>query len=239
MKPGDERLIVDAGQRFGRLVVVAPRVFIPDRKGHRLIFCKVRCDCGQERLVLKKNLAYGNSTSCGCLFREMVAARNRIHDGSGSNLYNRWRGLKTRCYNPKSERYPNYGGRGITVCPQWLHSYETFRDWAISNGWDPTLSLERIDVDQGYSPENCCFIPMSAQVLNTTKSRWLTCWGETKILSEWITDQRCKVAYKTLAYRVKSGWPADIALTLAPHARNRPLRARAVDDSSQTSELRK
>lgn len=107
------------------------------------------------------------------------------HKASLTPLYKRWMGIKSRCYNPKDTRYKKYGAKGIGVCEEWRHSFENFRDWAEANGFDETLTLDRIDFTKDYSPSNCRWITNLEQQHNKSNNRWYTFRGETKLVPEW------------------------------------------------------
>ena len=110
------------------------------------------------------------------------------HGLSKDPLYQRWSDMKRRCFNPKNKRYPKYGGRGITVCEEWASDFLSFYEWAISNGYDKSLTLDRIDVNGNYEPSNCRWIPPAEQMTNTTRNRYITIDGITKTMSEWARE---------------------------------------------------
>lgn len=99
-------------------------------------------------------------------------------------IYNSWWNMKNRCSNPKSQRFHSYGERGITLCEEWMDS-QVFIGWAVKNGWRPGLTIERIDVNKGYSPENCTIIPYALQAQNKTTNIRIKINGQEKCLSEW------------------------------------------------------
>jgi hypothetical protein len=136
-----------------------------------------------------------------------------------------WQSMKARCEKPGNMSYRRYGGRGIRVCTEW-QDFATFRDWAFAHGYTDDLTLERIDNDGGYTPENCKWIPLRQQWENTHRTIRVTCWGETKALPTWIRDERCTVSYQVAFDRiVRMGWQAEPALTLLPDKhRSRPRR---------------
>ena len=141
------------GERFGRLVVLHR---VPSYKtGNARWLCQ--CDCGKQTIVRSGSLYSGGTKSCGCLrsdnFQKLGNARKKEH--TDSRQYNIWRSMKQRCHNPNNARYKDYGGRGITVCDEWLNSFEAFYKWSLSSGYRDDLSIDRIDNDKGYFPENC------------------------------------------------------------------------------------
>lgn len=127
-------------------------------------------------------------------------------------LKNKWYHMKSRCFNKNCERYPRYGGRGITICEDWL-IFNNFYYWSINNGYKIGLTIERINNDGNYEPSNCTFIDKDKQLLNTSRTIYLTCFNETKTAQEWIKDPRCKLSIKQIYSRYNYGWPDDRILT--------------------------
>ena len=107
------------------------------------------------------------------------------HGGAGSRLYEIWCGMKKRCYNIKDKRYEKYGGRGIAVCDEWKDSFCAFREWATESGYQDSLTIDRIDVNGNYCPENCRWATVAQQQRNTTRNRYITAFGETRTMAEW------------------------------------------------------
>lgn len=213
------RIFVSSGQRFGRLTVIDPDRTIINRTGHHERVCLVLCDCGTERVVHLRFLARGATRSCGCLNHEVIVSAHLQHGETKTRLHQIWVGMKQRCTNPRKRAYKDYGGRGITVCPEWQNDYRAFRDWSITHGYESMLSIDRIDNNGPYSPDNCRWIPLPDQARNKRSSRFFTCFGETKILADWMRDPRCAVNGKALARRLKLGWPFAKAITTPITAR--------------------
>lgn len=163
------------GQKFNRWLVIELAEPTFNKKGCVEQRWKCRCDCGTERVVLQASLRSGKSKSCGCLNKEMAGSLRRTHGltNKSNGLYSIWNGMKRRCYCKKSPDYPDYGGRGITVCGEWLHDFQAFYDWSMKNGHKKGLSIERKDVNGNYCPENCCWIPLKDQAKN--KRNTLSC----------------------------------------------------------------
>ena len=130
-------------------------------------------------------------------------------------LYDVWAAMKSRCNNPRNKSYKNYGGRGITVCPEWNNSYKAFEQWALSVGYMPNgvRSIDRIDNDKGYSPDNCRVADRLTQNRNSRQARLVTAFGETKSVIEWTEDSRCQVGYKALIKRLNTNVNPEIAIS--------------------------
>ena len=140
------------------------------------------------------------------------------HGGKGTRLYNIWCGMKNRCYNNKDAHYPRWGGRGITVCSEWLLDFDNFRKWAISNGYSDNLSIDRIDNDGNYCPDNCRWIPMSEQNNNQRSNRLITYKGQTMNLKKW--SDKLGINYGTLLSRLdESKWSIEKAFETPVKAR--------------------
>lgn len=167
-----ERSLIDhKGERFGRLTVVdrGEDYISPMGEHHVRWICK--CDCGNETLVDVCELVTGHTKSCGCWRSDNSKDRMTTHGGRSERLYKVYANMKNRCLNPNSDDYKYYGERGITVCEEWLNNYSAFRDWAYNNGYDPDAkhgdcTIDRIDVDGNYCPENCRWVSMSVQSKN-------------------------------------------------------------------------
>lgn len=171
------------GQRFGRLTALHRDT---DNKGKDSKWI-CRCDCGNVVSVYTHNLTRGKSTSCGCYRNELTKERMTTHGLSHKEhrLYRVWDSMRQRCGNPKDSAYKNYGGRGIRVCDEWEDNFLSFRTWAISNGYNDSLTIERINVDDDYCPENCKWIPFSEQTSNRRKTKYITVDGVTHTVHEW------------------------------------------------------
>lgn len=195
------------GRRFGRLVVLdeADRI-----KNHRRWNCV--CDCGNTITVYQTCLISGNTRSCGCLAVDVVRRNTRTHGESNktSRLHSIWNGMLTRCRNPNDPRYKDYGGRGISVIAEWT-DYVTFRDWALSHGYSKDLTLDRIDVNGNYCPENCRWATRYEQQNNMRSNTFITFNGKTLTLAQW--SREIGVRYGTLVTRWSRGWSVERMLT--------------------------
>ena len=184
------------GKRFGRLVVVSEQY---KQEWHNVV-CTCRCDCGTITDVCTGNLTKGVTKSCGCLNRELIIARNSKYNSDiERKLGYRLDGMKERCYNPKHSSYPNYGGRGIYICDEWLNDSGAFVKWALENGFREDLSIDRIDNNGPYAPWNCRWTDAKHQANNSRHNVHLTINGETLTKSEWA--DRVGISQKRLHKR--------------------------------------
>lgn len=174
-----------SGQRFGRLTAIEMVGYNDYSNGEKKSVWRCCCDCGNYIDVETSRLRSGNTQSCGCLAKDLLKQRATTHGMTESRLYMIWCGMKNRCYNPNEKAYKNYGGRGITVCPEWLEDFQNFYDWANTNGYADYLTIERKDVNGNYCPENCCWITKEEQARNKRDNHRITCHGKTFILTEW------------------------------------------------------
>lgn len=195
------KLIDLTGQRFGRLSVVK---FTGLDKNHQARW-DCLCDCGNTTNASTNNLRFGKVQSCGCS-RQGI---NSTHKQSGSRLHKIWAGMIQRTRNPNNPNYADYGGRGIGVYDLWL-TFEPFQIWALKSGYTDSLTIDRIDNNKGYSPDNCRWVDRKKQSRNRRSSHMLTYQGETKTLGEWA--EQFGINRTTLARRLKLGWSVKDAL---------------------------
>jgi len=162
------------GRRFGRLTIIADAKV--KRGGHTAWQCQ--CDCGNNTIVRGDSLMSGKTQSCGCQRLEAITSHGMKH----SSTYRSWSDMKSRCNDPNTLDYKRYGGRGIKVCDRW----NAFQLFYADMGEKPKgLSLERIDNNKGYSPDNCKWATRKEQSRNQRPNRMITYFGETKCLAEW------------------------------------------------------
>lgn len=195
------------GKKFGNLVVLG----LDHMDKYHKAWWLCRCSCGTEKAVSGGHLIDGSTTSCGCVMRSTRVS----HGESRTRLYGIWAAMKSRCYNPKNNRYALYGGRGITVCEEWLRHFTDFRDWALDNGYRDDLSIDRIDTNKGYSPDNCRWATMKMQANNKRNNYSITYNGKTQTSEEWA--QELDINGHTLRKRLNSGMSIKEAFTTPLH----------------------
>lgn len=193
------------GMRFGRLSVIGKT---RSKSGRVAWLCK--CDCGNESAPLTTDLTSGRTQSCGCLHRENVGNVFRKHGQYGTRLYKIWSNMIQRCTNPNHNYYSLYGAKGIAVCDAWMQ-FDAFYEWAVKSGYADSLSIDRIDNDKGYSPDNCRWATPQEQTDNRRCSIYVSFNGERKTLKEWSNETG--IAYKNLLWRMRHGWTIEKALT--------------------------
>lgn len=189
----------ETGKKYANLTVIS---FAGVSGRYATFLCK--CDCGRETVVRGSDLRTGNTKSCG-------KCKTERHGMCRSRLYNIWIHIKRRTNNPNAQFYEDYGGRGIKICDEWNKSFLSFKEWAESSGYSDKLTIERIDVNGNYCPENCKWIPLKEQANNRRTTVNITFNGETMNLSQWA--KRLGMNFGTLQTRYKNGWSVEEMLT--------------------------
>lgn len=189
------------GKRFGKLTVLRA---MP--KTQRRTFYECQCDCGNIKVVRSDSLTSGRTISCGCEKKKqdrINLTKHHSHKQSGTRIYQEWQGMKARCYNINNKRYSRYGGRGISVCDEWREDFQAFYDWAMSNGYDDKLTIDRIDNNGNYKPSNCRWVDIKIQNRNRS-SNIIVEYNRKKMC---LTDaaQLANLPVKTLMSRNKRG----------------------------------
>ncbi len=203
------------GKRFGRLLV---KKNAGKRPGNTHTFFECICDCGNIHTLSKSNLLKGNANSCGCIAKEILIARSTTHGqyvgNNQSPIIRIFQCMYMRCYCESHEFYHLYGGRGISICDEWLHDREAFVDWAFTNGFKNGLTIDRINNDKGYNKDNCRFVSQKRQTRNTRVSVMLTIKGETKHICDWVDIYNNVVPYTTAKSRYRLGWEHERIFTV-------------------------
>lgn len=166
-------------QKFGYLTAL----YIDEKSSPKVTYWVCRCDCGKTRSLQTYQLTSGKVTSCGC--HNKRKANPLIQQNK--RMYSLYRSMLARCYYPNSINYKYYGKKGITVCDEWKNSFENFLCWALSSGYNDNLSIDRIDNNKGYEPNNCRWVILKEQFENKTTSVKYTHNGETHNLKDWCT----------------------------------------------------
>lgn len=204
------RLIDLTAKQFGRLTVLR-RGTSPANDPRAYWVC--HCDCGKIKTVSGGHLRSGASTSCGCYAKEQTSLRSKTHGMRNSPEYGAWCGLRGRCHNKQHFAYHRYGGRGITVCKRWL-GRNGFANFYKDMGPKPSrkYTIERIDNDGDYEPENCRWATLTEQQRNRSNNRRLTYKGKTKTITEWAEELGFKIS--TIQSRLNLyGWSVKKALS--------------------------
>lgn len=193
--------IIDlTGRQFGRL-----RVMSRSTENRNGAHWNCLCQCGNTKVAYGASLRSGFTRSCGCLKAE---GNNLRHGMTQSREHHAWSGAIQRCENPKHNRYRYYGGRGISMCPAWRHSFERFL--ADMGPCPPNHSLERIDRDGDYAPHNCKWTTAVEQANNKSNSRFITVHGKRMTMAE--TARAYGIKYNVLQRRLGLGWEPEDAV---------------------------
>lgn len=199
------------GERYGMLTIIGY-----DHKIRTRTYWKCLCDCGNTRVVAIDHLRRLETTDCGCTRKHIPTATK--HGMSCSRLYTIWSLMKARCSNKNRPEYKYYGGRGIRVCDEW-QEFEPFSKWALDNGYTNKLTIDRIDNNGNYCPNNCRWITQKEQSSNTRRNRYITYNGKTKTLTQWGNE--CGLSYNTLQRRIdRLGWSFERAISEPIHYKN-------------------
>lgn len=194
------------GERYGRLQVIK---YVGIKDTHKAYLCK--CDCGNKKVITSSDLRSGKVKSCGCYRTQYITNKNKTHGLRKHRLYSIWAGMKSRCYNPNTDSYNRYGARGIKICKEWINDFKAFYDWAMENGYSDDLSIDRIDNDGDYEPNNCRWASDKKQARNKSSNKAFTINNESKSLIELCEE--FNINYKTVQDRLNRGWDINRALT--------------------------
>lgn len=203
-----------SGYQFGRLTVIRKALdseLTPQQLKSADSCWLCHCQCGKDLLVFRYNLTTGHTRSCGCSRIGQRRPGNKGKSSGDKRIKNIWQSMNARCYLKSHKHYKHYGGKGIRICDEWLHSFEAFRIWMLKNGYTDDLTIDRIDNDLGYSPENCRLITMIEQQSNKLNS--ITCDSGKSLRAECLERG---LNYSTIRMRYKSGYSINDALTTTP-----------------------
>ena len=195
------------GKKIGKLLVISYDDNMIRGKGRK---CICKCDCGNTYITWDRLIRYGNRQSCGCL--EAVRTQGTYRHGfsrkkSKERLYKTWANMKSRCNNPNTKSYSDYGGRGIKICDEWNNDFISFKNWALSNGYTDKLTIDRIDNNKGYYPENCRWVGKDIQGINKRNCINITYKGKTQTISQWSRETGINQA--TIKYRYSHGYSLE------------------------------
>lgn len=196
------------GKKFNMLTVES----IDHYDNHYRAYFKCKCDCGNEAIVRGDGLIRGNNKSCGCMLKKRLSrgGHGYKHGEAGTRLYKEWKRMRDRCSAFGKSRGRNYADRGIKVCDEW-EDYEAFKSWALSNGYKDTLTIERIDVNGNYEPNNCTWISNEDQQKNKRNTMYVTVDGKKKRLKD--ACEEYGVPYMVAYQRIhKLGWNEEDAV---------------------------
>ena len=197
------------GMIVGRLTVIELYSIRPTSKS-TMWLCK--CKCGNICVVSTENLRKGHTESCGCLAKETLKnnSQKQIKPFRNHPLYKRWLHIKTRC-NPNYNKAKYYYGKGISMCEEWNNCFDSFYKWAINNGYKDGLTIDRIDNNKGYSPDNCRWVDYKIQENNRTNNKRIEYQGNTHTIAEW--SRILGIKDSKLRSRIRYGWDIERAFT--------------------------
>lgn len=202
------------GKKFGKLTVIKL-----SRRTPKKYYVWCRCECGNEKEIATSDLISGRTKSCGCYAREILQKRTK--NKRIVKLYYIWSSMKKRCFDTENKSYKNYGGRGISICDEWIIKklgYKNFERWALNNGYKEGLSIERIDNDGNYCPENCKWIKISEQANNKRNNIFV--YIKDKRFSLKQASNIYNINYDCVRRRLGLGWNIIKALTI-PSRKNK------------------
>lgn len=189
------------GNKYGHLLVL--KSLGNNGKGHYKSL--VKCDCGKIYSVIDTELIYGRRLGC-----HKCSASNKTHGKTNTKLFNIWQSMKQRCYDKNCKSYKDYGGRGIKVCDEWNNNFISFYGWAMENGYEGKLSIDRIDVNGNYEPSNCRWANVMQQANNKRNNVKIIYKNKEYTIAE--LSRKTNVNYELLRRRIKMGWNVENAV---------------------------
>lgn len=195
------------GSKYNNLKVLS--IYGLDKYKRPLFECL--CECGNKKIISATRVKNGVTKSCGCLQKKTASKLLKVHGLTNTRLHGIWTAMINRCENPKNNRFYSYGAKGIKVCEKWRNDFQSFYEWAMSNGYSDDLSIDRIDNSKDYCPSNCKWSTTKEQANNKTTSRLIEYLGETKNAKQWADF--FGVDYKYFHENLKkNNWDIEIVL---------------------------
>lgn len=191
------------GQKFGMLTVIERDGYGVDKDGKHYSLWKCQCECGNITTISQHLIVTGEKRSCGCLRKQFKSTKGERHGMSGTRLYTTYRMMLARCENPTDHHFKDYGGRGIKVCDEWKNSFNSFYEWAIANGYTDNLTIDRIDVNGNYEPNNCRWATNTQQQRNKRNNKRHLVNGEYLLIKE--ISEKYNIPEETLRGRMRYG----------------------------------
>jgi hypothetical protein len=223
------------GKKYNKLTIISTEYRINKRTGYNNSYATCICDCGKIKTINLAEIKRGRAKGCGCLPRIISNPRKRSLD-IDSRLYKIYHGIKQRCYNKQDLAYKYYGLKGIIMCDEWLKDFQNFKKWSLNNGYEDNLSIDRIDFDGNYSPDNCRWVNNIVQANNRSNNHIIIAFGEEKTLQEWGRDERCKSSPCLIRSRiVELGWGAEKAI-VTPSMQKKSTRRKAMNNKQFISD---
>lgn len=189
------------GKKYGRLTVM-------DYAGKSKWICK--CECGTYKEIQSAHLKDGHTKSCGCLQKEIIKKNAGSHYQTKTKLYKKYRSIIDRTEYPSNKSYNDYGARGIKMCSEWRNNFVNFYNWALKNGYSDELTIDRIDVNGDYEPNNCRWVDIYTQANNKRNNVYYEYKNEKHTLREWARIKN--IPFSTLRHRIERGWDMEQAL---------------------------
>lgn len=205
------------GFAFGEFTVIEESTPKIRNDGHKVRQWKCQCSCGNVRYLSTQEIKTQKRKSCGCRHIEYSRKANTVHGDSHKRLHNIWSGIRQRCYCETDYHYQWYGARGIKMDERWADDYCAFKEWALNSGYSEGLSIDRINNNGGYTPDNCRWVSQKVQSNNTSRNHFITAFGETLTIAQWA--EKSSFSYSTVNRRIRLGWSPERAVT-------EPLRGR-------------
>jgi len=203
-----------AGNKYNFLTAIRFSETRCTKKGKPYHYWLFKCDCGKEKVINKQSVVRGTIKSCGCQHSKLQSIAHKTHGETKTRLYKEWRRMMDRCNAKPSKNdchYESYVLKGITVCDEWINSFETFRDWALSHGYADNLTIDRINYNGNYCPENCRWITNKEQQSNKSTNKFIEYNGERLTHTQWserLGGGRCLVHH-----RLMMGWSEMAAVS--------------------------